>query len=109
MSLVTDVREVADRTPPPARLTVEDASYAAVPDAWRYERRGHWHWMLTQDRCEPPGTTVEQVVGDAEINALLDMANPDSFARPTAAGTCAPCRCCPRTPAAGWGARCPRR
>ena len=49
------MHEVAGRTPPPARLTVEDASYAAVPDAWRYERHGHWHWMLTRDRC---GRTV---------------------------------------------------
>ena len=80
------MREVAPRVAPPVRLTVEDASYDAVPEGWRYERHGHWHWMLTRDPCRPPADHVVEVDDDTEVDGLLDSANPDSFARPGTPG-----------------------
>lgn len=69
----------------PVRLCVPEASYDAVPAAWRFEVRGHWHWMLTT--LAPPAQPGEDAVVDVTdrgpaIDALLDRANPDSFARP---------------------------
>lgn len=70
----------------PARLTVEDASYAHVPEAWSYPRHGHWHWMLTTQPCAAPTVPVEEVADPAEVDAVLDVANPGSFARPGTPG-----------------------
>ena len=70
------------RVPAPWRLIVEVASYDAVPDAWRQRSHHRWHWMTTTiapDRVP----AAELMVDDREqIDALLDVANPDSFARP---------------------------
>jgi len=80
------MRSLAPHIERPARLNVEEASYAVVPDAWRYARHGHWHWMLTREPCEPPAPPVEEVQDAGEIDDLLDVANPDSFARPGTPG-----------------------
>jgi ribosomal protein S18 acetylase RimI-like enzyme len=70
---------------PPHRLTLT-ASAGAVPVRWRLEDVKHWHWMLAST---PPGEGVPGAVvvdDDAEIDALLDVAAPDSHARPGTPG-----------------------
>lgn len=72
----------------PQRLTVVEEAYAAVPAAWSYEVRGHWHWMRTTTPAPPPAPhlSVEEATDDAEVEAVLDVANPGSFARPGTPG-----------------------
>lgn len=77
-----------DRVDPPGRVSTEAASYDALPEAWRFPTEGHWHWMLTHDAPPPhPGEASVVEVDDATaIDALLDVANPGSFARPGSRG-----------------------
>ena len=84
--LVPLMTALADAGERPARLTVEDPSYDAVPAAWSYARHGHWHWMLTSSPCEAATVPVEEVADLAEVDAVLDAANPGSFARPGSPG-----------------------
>jgi len=70
---------------PPGRVTIERE---AAPDApWAYEYRREWDWMWTR---EPPVVVprhrVVEVDDPVEIDGLLDVANPDSFARPGTPG-----------------------
>jgi ribosomal protein S18 acetylase RimI-like enzyme len=82
--LMAALAEAGER---PGRLSVEDASYDAVPAAWAFTRQGHWHWMLSDRPCAAPDVAVEVVDDPAEVDAVLDAANPDSFARPGTPGT----------------------
>ncbi|NYD40759.1 GNAT family N-acetyltransferase [Nocardioides panaciterrulae] len=86
----------------PGRLSVEDPSYDGVPAAWSFTRQGHWHWMLSDRPVVGPvvgpgagpvvgpggGPTVrvEEADDPAEVDAVLDVANPGSFARPGTPG-----------------------
>lgn len=72
----------------PGRVSIEATAYDALPLPWRYPTQGHWHWMLTQ-APPPPHPREHEVVeiNDADtIDALLDAANPHSFARPGSRG-----------------------
>ena len=73
-----------DRVDPPGRVSTEAASYDVLPGAWRFPTEGHWHWMLTHDQppVHPLEGSVVEVDDAAAIDALLDVANPGSFARP---------------------------
>lgn len=77
-----------DRVEPPGRVSTEAASYDGLPGAWRFPTEGHWHWMLTHD--QPPAHPLEPSVVEVDdagaIDALLDLANPGSFARPGSRG-----------------------
>lgn len=70
----------------PERLTVEEDADAVVPAGWSYEVRGHWHWMRSTTPAPPPAVPVEVVEDPAEVEAVLDVAHPGSFARPGAPG-----------------------
>ena len=69
-------------------MSVEAASYDLLPEAWRYPTEGHWHWMLTETAPprHPREPEVVEVTDPAAIDALLDVANPHSFARPGSRG-----------------------
>lgn len=77
-----------DRVGEPGRVSAEAAAYDALPEAWRFPVQGHWHWMLTNDGppAHPLEPRVVEVTEAAAIDALLDVANPGSFARPGARG-----------------------
>lgn len=77
-----------DRVEPPGRVSTEGASYDALPGAWRFPTEGHWHWMLTHDQpaTHPLEPSVVEVDDAGAIDALLDVANPGSFARPGSRG-----------------------
>jgi GNAT superfamily N-acetyltransferase len=72
--------------PRPWRVTVE--APARPPDAWHRPAPHAWHWMLTRGPVPPRGPThpVEEVDDADAVNALLDAANADSFARPGVPG-----------------------
>ncbi|MBC9733747.1 GNAT family N-acetyltransferase [Nocardioides marmotae] len=70
----------------PARLSVEEAAYDAVPAAWAYPVRGRWHWMRATEPAPPPTVPLEQVTDAAAIDAVLDVAQPDTFGRPGTPG-----------------------
>jgi ribosomal protein S18 acetylase RimI-like enzyme len=72
---------VAAAVPAPWRLSVEVAAYDAVPDEWRQRSHHRWHWMTTRVAPDPV-PAAEVVASAAEVDAVLDVANPDSFARP---------------------------
>jgi ribosomal protein S18 acetylase RimI-like enzyme len=57
------------------------ASYDAIPDAWRQRSHHRWHWMTTSSAPDP-APAAEEVRDQEQIDLLLDVANPDSFARP---------------------------
>ncbi|MCM0620055.1 GNAT family N-acetyltransferase [Nocardioides bruguierae] len=76
--------------PRPGRVSVEETSFAALPASWRYAPSGHWHWMLTRTapRHVPGEDAVTRLRTEGDdladvdaLEALLDVANPDSFAR----------------------------
>lgn len=77
-----------DRVDTPGRVSTEAASYDGLPGAWRFPTEGHWHWMLTHDQppAHPLEGSVVEVDDAAAIDALLDVANPGSFARPGSRG-----------------------
>lgn len=80
------VARVAPRVPRPWRVVAESGSEPALPDAWRPTAPHRWHWMST--RTPPPevaGPAVVEPPGD-EVDAVLDAANPGSFARPGTTG-----------------------
>lgn len=73
--------EVAEVAPWPWRATV---SRSAHINPWPRTGPHSWHWMLTDAAPPAPGHPVEDLTDADEINAVLDVANPDSFARPGA-------------------------
>ena len=80
--------EAAPLAPARPRVMVEEASYAALPAAWRPRQPRTWHWMLTR-RPAPPAPTdpvVVEVDDPAEVDAVLDAGNPGSHARPDTPG-----------------------
>jgi ribosomal protein S18 acetylase RimI-like enzyme len=78
--LVPLLHRVAAVMPRPEGVSNASDAPAAAP--WPLATRRVWAWMLC-DRL-PPEPDLEVVeLGDADtINAVLDAANPDSFARP---------------------------
>lgn len=70
----------------PWRFTVEHTSHPALPEAWRTSSTERWHWMWSRTMPCLPEQQVEEVTSAAEIDAILDEANPDSFARPNTPG-----------------------
>lgn len=73
---------VAGRIELPSRVSVEAASLAALPAAWRQATTKRWHWMLTRTAPAPVDLPVEEVEDPDEVDSLLDEANPDAHARP---------------------------
>ncbi|WP_211357241.1 GNAT family N-acetyltransferase [Nocardioides rubriscoriae] len=75
---------VAPSAPRPWRVVVEAASLPALPAAWEPTRPRRWHWMTTRSAparsTARPGVTVAEVPPE-EVDAVLDEANPGSFAR----------------------------
>ncbi|WP_139981149.1 GNAT family N-acetyltransferase [Nocardioides litoris] len=70
---------------PPWRTVVDAPAHDALPAAWRPATARDWHWMTTRAvPVLPDAPAVVEVgpVGDDEVSAVLDVANPDSFARP---------------------------
>jgi ribosomal protein S18 acetylase RimI-like enzyme len=73
---------VAGKIGAPDRVSVEAASLAALPVAWRQSTTKRWHWMLTRQQPGPVDLPVVEVTDHDEVDALLDEANPDAHARP---------------------------
>jgi GNAT superfamily N-acetyltransferase len=68
----------------PHRVTIEEHAAHVLPAQWRWERPQTWHWMWTTD-MPPMQPGEEAVVGvdeEDQIDALLDVANPESHGRP---------------------------
>ncbi|MFC7494650.1 MULTISPECIES: GNAT family N-acetyltransferase [unclassified Nocardioides] len=96
LSVVTGVGPAIDLDPllatvgreidTPWRFTIEHASRRALPDSWRSPTTEHWHWMWTRTMPRRSDEQVEEVTSAAAIDAILDAANPDSFARPDTPG-----------------------
>lgn len=96
LSVVTGVGPAADLDPllaavgdamdTPWRFTIEHTSRDAIPVAWHSPTTERWHWMWTRTVPDAPDQRVEEVTSAAEIDAILDEANPDSFARPDTPG-----------------------
>ncbi len=71
----------------PWRVTVERACVDALPEAWRASRPATWHWMATRRApAAASGPVRVAEVSDDVVERVLDVANPDSFARPGTAG-----------------------
>ncbi|GAA4374677.1 GNAT family N-acetyltransferase [Nocardioides caricicola] len=70
----------------PWRYTIESTSHDTLPATWRSSDTDTWHWMWTRSRPGAPALRVEEVTSATEIDAILDEANPDSFARPDTPG-----------------------
>lgn len=70
---------LAERRPPPDRLTLEDVG---VPSPWPQEPVGRWTWMWSATPPPAPGVPVREVRDHVRLDALLDVANPASWARP---------------------------
>ncbi|QNN51458.1 GNAT family N-acetyltransferase [Nocardioides mesophilus] len=72
----------------PARVRVEVP--ARVPGAWHLTDPHQWHWMTTTTpvagRETHPVERLDAAADGAAVDALLDVANADSFARPGAPG-----------------------
>jgi hypothetical protein len=68
----------------PARVTVEAHAEAALPAPWMTVTASRWDAMWTDAApvWVPGEQRVERLRDDREINALLDVANPDSHGRP---------------------------
>ena len=85
-SLATLMAEVADEATPAYRVTVVAHAAAHLPLKWRHSDPHRWHWMLTRSLPPDPGLPVEEVDAADEVQALLDVAQPDAHARPGTAG-----------------------
>lgn len=71
--------ELADTEPAPGRLTLEDVG-ARSP--WPHQVAGHWIWMWSGRPPPAPSEPVVEVTDRKVIDALLDVGNPTSWARP---------------------------
>jgi ribosomal protein S18 acetylase RimI-like enzyme len=80
--------EVAAEADLPWRLIVDEDAAASLPPAWRPAEPRSWHWMLARtapDRVA--GEDAVAVVTDpAAVDAVLDVAMPETHARPGTAG-----------------------
>jgi ribosomal protein S18 acetylase RimI-like enzyme len=85
-SLAPLMAEVADETAPAYRVTVVAHAGAHLPLKWRQRDPHRWHWMLTRSMPPDPGLPVEEVDAADEVEALLDVAQPDAHARPGTPG-----------------------
>lgn len=72
--------QVAAVEPRPSRVSVESGAARAVP--WPLATTRVWAWMLCDELPPEPDQPVVEVGDAAAVNAVLDAANPDSFARP---------------------------
>ncbi|WP_299050698.1 GNAT family N-acetyltransferase [uncultured Nocardioides sp.] len=83
--LLAEVAGTADR---PWRLFVDETSAGALPPAWRPAEPHSWHWMLTrQAPAAVAGEDAVEVVDDAAaVTAVLDVAMPETHARPGTPG-----------------------
>lgn len=71
----------------PSRVSVEAHAHAALPCDWRLDGPSRWSAMWTAEPPAPvPGEDavddVDAVDDEAEVQALLDVANPGSHGRP---------------------------
>ena len=81
------MRHVAQSAQPAWRVTNVMEADGLVPPLWTRSAVHRWHWMLTHDvPALIDAERAEPVVDADEINAVLDAANADSFARPGAPG-----------------------
>jgi ribosomal protein S18 acetylase RimI-like enzyme len=78
--------EVAYEAPPPYRVTVVHHAASRLPVKWRHRDPHRWHWMLTRRLPPEPRVPVEEVHAADEVEALLDVAQPDAHARPGTPG-----------------------
>jgi ribosomal protein S18 acetylase RimI-like enzyme len=85
-SLAPLMAEVADEAPPAHRVTVVAHAAPDLPPTWRHRDPHRWHWMLTRSMPPDPGLPVEEVDSADEVQALLDVAQPDAHARPGTPG-----------------------
>jgi GNAT superfamily N-acetyltransferase len=85
-SLAPLMAEVAEEAAPAYRVTVVAHAAAHLPPTWRHRDPHRWHWMLTRSMPPGPGLPVEEVDATDEVEALLDLAQPDAHARPGTPG-----------------------
>lgn len=85
-SLAQLMAEVADEAAPAYRVTVVEHAAPHLPLRWRHGDPHRWHWMLTRSTPPEPGLPVEEVDAPDEVEALLDVAQPDAHARPGTPG-----------------------
>ena len=76
------LRDVAALGAAPARLIVPAAALDVVPASLRPHPVRDWHWMLTTAMPPEPALPVVEVGDAAEIDALLDVGQPDAHTRP---------------------------
>lgn len=81
--LLADVARTAER---PGRVVVDVAGQGVVPAQWPLEGPRSWFWMTTTTPVSATGHPVEELTDPAEVDALLDVAFPDSHTRPATAG-----------------------
>lgn len=86
--LLRDVDQALDARP--GRVTVERDACPAMPPGWSFRHVRTWDWLWT---CTRPDGSPRHAVEDlsephhaAAVDAVLDAANADSFARPGAPG-----------------------
>jgi ribosomal protein S18 acetylase RimI-like enzyme len=84
-ALTAHVAAVAE---PPWRVRAEASPGLRLPDGWGAPDPHLWHWMVTGETPGADGAhwPVEAVADAAEVDAVLDVANSDAFARPGAPG-----------------------
>lgn len=76
----------------PQHVNIEQHAAHLLPAHWRWGHHWHWDWMWTTDApaqqpLEPDVVELElSPDGTAEIDELLDAANPDSHGRPSRDG-----------------------
>ena len=79
--LMSDVDRALEVSP--GRVTMEKSARDAAPTTWEYAHVRTWDWMWTHTRPTAVARHgVEEILDADQIDAVLDVANPDSFARP---------------------------
>ncbi len=78
--------DVARRIEPPQRMSLPLGGDTIAPPGWELVVTRHWHWMLSRTPAPEPAVEVVEVTDPGEVDALLDVAAPDSHARPGAPG-----------------------
>lgn len=78
--------EVARQVEPPHRMSLPLGGDAVAPPGWELGPTHHWHWMLSRTPVTEPTVEVVEVTDPGEVNTLLDVAAPDSHARPGTPG-----------------------
>jgi len=85
--LVPLMLDVAGAGVRPTSVGVEAAACTLLPPSWAIGERPPWFWMWTVTPCAPADHPLELLTDADEINALLDLAMPDSHTRPGGAQT----------------------